>query len=55
VKLRKLSRDDESEAEQLNQLVRMEEWPLSQRFDFARKGFEQCSVDVPAVNEWERS
>ena len=37
VELRKLSRDDESEAEKLNQLVRMEEWLVSRRFDFVRK------------------
>jgi hypothetical protein len=35
--LRKLSRDDESEAEKLKQLVRMEEWLVSRRFDFTRK------------------
>jgi hypothetical protein len=37
VELRKLSRDDQSEAEKLKQIVRMEEWLVSRRFDFVRK------------------
>jgi hypothetical protein len=37
VELRKLSRGDESEADKLKQLVRMEEWLVSRRFDFVRK------------------
>jgi hypothetical protein len=36
VELRKLSRDDQSETERLNQIVRMEDWLVSQRFDFVR-------------------
>jgi hypothetical protein len=36
VELRKLSRDDKSEVEKLKQLVRMEEWLVSRRFDFVR-------------------
>jgi hypothetical protein len=37
VELRKLSRDDQSEAEKLKQIVRMEECLVSRRFNFVRK------------------
>jgi hypothetical protein len=37
VELRKLSRDDQSETEKLKQVVRMEDWLVSQRLDFVRK------------------
>jgi hypothetical protein len=37
VELRKLSPDDQSETEKLKQTVRMEDWLVSQRFDFVRK------------------
>jgi dephospho-CoA kinase len=37
LELRKLSREDQSEAEKLKQIVRMNEWLISRRFDFVRK------------------
>jgi hypothetical protein len=37
VELRKLSRDDQSEAEKQKQIVRMKDWLVSRRFDFVRK------------------
>jgi hypothetical protein len=36
VELRKLSRDDQSETEKVKQIVRMDEWLVSRRFDFVR-------------------
>jgi hypothetical protein len=36
VELRKLSRDDESEAEKVKQIVRMKDWLVARRFDFVR-------------------
>jgi hypothetical protein len=36
VELRKLSRHDQSETEKLKQIVRMEDWMVSGRFDFVR-------------------
>jgi hypothetical protein len=44
VELRKLSRDDQSETEKLKQIVRMEDWLVSQRFDFVRKGIRKMLV-----------
>jgi hypothetical protein len=38
VELRKLSQDDQSETEKLKQIVRMDDWLVSRRFDFVRKG-----------------
>jgi hypothetical protein len=37
VELRKLSRDDQSETEKLKQIVRMDDWRVSRRFDVVRK------------------
>jgi hypothetical protein len=37
VELRKLSKDDQSEAEKQKQIVRMKDWLVSRRFDFVRK------------------
>jgi hypothetical protein len=37
VELRKLSRDEQSEAEKLKQIVRMDDWRVSGRFAFVRK------------------
>jgi hypothetical protein len=36
VELRKLSRDDQSEKDKVKQIVRMDDWLVSRRFDFAR-------------------
>jgi hypothetical protein len=36
LELRKLSRDDQHETEKLKQIVRMEDWTVSRRFDFVR-------------------
>jgi hypothetical protein len=36
LELRKLSRNDQSETEKLKQIVRMDEWLVSRRFDFVR-------------------
>jgi hypothetical protein len=44
VELRKLSRDDQSETEKPKQIVRMEDWLVSQRFDFVRKGIRKMLV-----------
>jgi hypothetical protein len=38
VELRKVSRDDQSETEKLKQIVRIDDWLVSRRFDFVRKG-----------------
>jgi hypothetical protein len=38
VGLRKLSRDDQSEMEKLEQIMRAEQWLVSRRFDCVRKG-----------------
>jgi hypothetical protein len=37
LELRKLSREDHSEAEKLKHIVRLDEWLVSRRFDFVRK------------------
>jgi hypothetical protein len=37
MKLRKLSRDDQSETGKLKKIVRMEDWRVSRHFDFTRK------------------
>jgi hypothetical protein len=55
VELRKLYRDDHSETEKLNQIVRMKDWLVSQRFDFVRKdirrmlrrGFRRPQIALP--------
>jgi hypothetical protein len=44
VELRKLSRDDQSATEKLKQIVRMEDWLVSQRFCFVRKGIRKMLV-----------
>jgi hypothetical protein len=44
VELRKLSRDDQSETEKLQQIVGMDDWLVSQRFDFVRKGIRKMLV-----------
>jgi hypothetical protein len=36
VELRKLSRDDQSETDKLKQIVRIDDWLVSRRFDFVR-------------------
>jgi hypothetical protein len=37
VEVRKLYRDDQSETKKLKQIVRMDDWLVSRRFDFVRK------------------
>jgi hypothetical protein len=37
VEQRQLSQDDESETEKLKQIVRLDDWLVSRRFDFVRK------------------
>jgi hypothetical protein len=36
VDIRKLTRDDQSETERLKQIVHMDDWMVSRRFDFIR-------------------
>jgi hypothetical protein len=46
VELRKLSRDAQSETDKVKQIVRMEDWLISRRFDFVRKDSRRNSVPV---------
>jgi hypothetical protein len=44
VELRKLSQDDQSETEKLNQMVRMDDWLVSRRFNFLRNNIRKMLV-----------